>query len=220
MRGKMSLLAARLGSTHIHPRRRRSLVTQHRGHLELLETRRLLYGNPLGGWVYLYDGVGDANGAGFTALDGTWSHFATPDFWDGTGPGAGRPGGVRSMTDADDGATFLRLQDTGDPRDYGFDDPSNRQLFFGHNIGAEGAANDVLDAGVTLTFRTRLSTGEGLDEAHPNGESETTPWPSGGDGYKIHNSGRANFVIHQSDGGTIGFALALPSDGAVDSPVC
>ncbi len=122
------------------------------------------------------------------------------------------------MTDAEDETTFLRLQDTGDPRDYGYAEPANGQLYFGHNIGAEGATGNVIDAGVTLTFRTRLSTGEGLDDAHPNGGSETTPWPASGDGYKIHNSGRSNFVIHQSDGGTIGFALALPSDGAEGSP--
>ena len=186
--------------------------------LETLEARCLLYGEPFGGWDYLYDGSGDSNGGGFTALDGTWNHFTNTDQWDGSGPGEGRPGGVAAMTDAADDTTFLRLQDTGDPGDYGHSQPANGQLFFGHDISAEGAADDVLDTGVTLTFRTRLSTGVGLDDAHPNGGSETTPWPASGVGYKIHGSGRSNFVIHQSDGGSIGFALALTSDGAEGSP--
>ncbi len=73
----------------IHDRRQQRRVACEKLHVESLETRRLLYGDPLGGWDYLYDGVGDANGAGFTALDGTWSHFASSDKWDGTGPARG-----------------------------------------------------------------------------------------------------------------------------------
>ena len=163
---------------HVHSRRRQNHVARRKWGFEPLETRRLLYGDPLGGWNYLYDGAGDASGGGYTALDGTWSHFTSSDKWDGTGPGAGRPGGVGSLTDVDDvddGTTFLRLQDTGDPRDYGHADPANGQLYFGHNIGAEGATSDVIDAGVTLTFRTRLSTREGLDDLHANGGDTTTP---------------------------------------------
>ena len=39
----------------------------------------------------------------------------------------------------------IRIQDTGDPRNYGFTDPSNRKLYFGHNITADGGSFDRLE---------------------------------------------------------------------------
>ncbi|MBN2129096.1 MAG: hypothetical protein JW741_06345 [Sedimentisphaerales bacterium] len=135
------------------------------------------------------------------------------DEWDGTGIGAGRPGGASSITET--GTTFLRLQDTGDPRDYGMGDPgSNRKLMFGHSITTEigAAANTILDNGVTISFRARLSTSAPLDDVHPDGGGGITPWPAGGDGYVTHDAGMGNFGIRQSDGKSIAFALALASD--------
>ena len=150
-------------------RRRQRKTNQKSLRIESLEIRRLLYGEPIGGWDYIYQGDAAADGGNFTSLDGTWDHDNGSDQWDGTAPGAGRPGGSGTYVDAADGATFLRIQDTGDPRDYGFADPgSNRKVLFGHNIGSDGAASNVIDTGVTLTFRTRLSTAPNVDDAHPN----------------------------------------------------
>ena len=61
---------------------------------------------------YAYDGG---------ALDDQWSHDNGSDAWDGTGPGEGSPGGAAAMVEDD--VTFLRIQDTGDPRDYDMPDP-------------------------------------------------------------------------------------------------
>ena len=75
------------------------------------------YAEPVGGWTYIYTGDAGDPGADFTALDGTWSHSNGSDEWDETEIGSGRPGGVSVITEAD--TTFVRLQETGDPRDHG-----------------------------------------------------------------------------------------------------
>ena len=175
-----------------------------------------VYPPPSGGWTYIY--TGDAAVAGptdnFDSLDGTWDHHNVGDQWDGTGIGMGRPGGASALTDT--GTTFLRLQDTGDPTFYGFGDPgSNRKITFGHSITNDiGTAGDaILDDGVTISFRARLSVGPPLDDMHPDGGGGVTPWPAGGDGYVTHDNGMGNFSIGQLNGGKIiSFALALESD--------
>ena len=172
-----------------------------------------VYMAPAGGWTYTYSGDSAAagSGSGFDALDGTWSHDAGTDEWDGTGIGSGRPGGVSALTDGTTG--HVRLQETGDPRDYGLLDPgSNRKLYFGHDISGEGASNSILDDGVTLSFRARIATGSPLDDAHPDGGGGLTPWPVGGDGYVTHDGGKGNFGIKQANGGLISFSLATTSD--------
>ena len=172
------------------------------------------YLDPIGGWTYTYTGdLATAGPGAFDSLDGTWDHDNGMDQWDGSQVGMGRPGGVSAL--AETGTNFVRLQDTGDPRDYGMGDPgSNRKLMFGHSITSEigAAANTILDAGVTLSFRARLSTSAPLDDVHPDGGGGITPWPAGGDGYVTHDGGMGNFGIRQSDGKSIAFALALTSD--------
>ena len=69
------------------------------------------YEDPPGGWTYIYTGDSAAPGAGFTALDGTWSHNNGSDQWDRTEIGSGKPGGVSILRDGI--VTFARLQDTG-----------------------------------------------------------------------------------------------------------
>ena len=107
------------------------------------------YGAPPGGWMYGYEAnagedAAGADGSGFTSLDGTWSHDNGSDEWDGSKLGAdGKPGGAEII----DGS-YLRIQDTGDPRDHGFSpDPSNRKVYFGHNLSADGASDTLLDDG-------------------------------------------------------------------------
>ncbi|MBL9128707.1 MAG: hypothetical protein JNL97_13715, partial [Verrucomicrobiales bacterium] len=108
----------------------------------------LAYPDPAGGWSYIYaaDEGQDVFGGGtdFDALDGTWSHNNGSDQWDGSAPGgtfaAGEnaPGGAKIYSEG--GVGYLRIQDTGDPRDFGYADPGNRKIYFGHDISAHGAA--------------------------------------------------------------------------------
>jgi len=171
------------------------------------------YADPLGGWMYIYTGDAGAPGADFTALDGTWSHDNGSDQWDETEISTGRPGGVSVLTEGD--VTFLRMQETGDARDHGMPDPSMRKIFFGHSITEEiGAVGDtLLDDGVTMSFRARLSTTPPLDDLHPAGGGAPSPWPAGGDGYFCHDTGKSIFGIHQVSGtAKVSFALSLASD--------
>ncbi|MBN2133111.1 MAG: hypothetical protein JW741_26660, partial [Sedimentisphaerales bacterium] len=162
-----------------------------------------------GAWAYTYTGDAAVAGAGYTALDGTWSHDNGSDEWDGSTIGQGRPGGASSLNG------YLRIQDPGDPRDYSLADPgSNRKIAFAHSITSDiaGAAARILD-GVTILFRARVATGTPLDGLYPAGGAGTTPWPAGGDGYVTHDAGKGNFNIRQSEGDEIvSFSLALASD--------
>ncbi|MBN2314106.1 MAG: LamG domain-containing protein [Sedimentisphaerales bacterium] len=174
------------------------------------------YGEPDGGWTYIYTGDAGAPGGDFTALDGTWSHNNGSDSWDESQIGFGLPGGVNVLTE--DGVTFVRIQDTGDPRDHGGSDPSNRKIFFGHQLIDEidqAVADEILTVhGITISFRARLSTTPPLDDVHPDGGGAVTPWSAGGDGYVNHDGGKGSFGVHQESGGlqTISFNLSVASD--------
>ena len=176
-----------------------------------------VYLPPVGGWDYCYTGDAAAGGADFTALDGTWSHDNGSDQWDETMIGAGRPGGAMALSE--NAVNFLRIQDTGDPRDYGMGDPgSNRKIYFAQLIA--GDSNDtVLDDGITITFRARVATTAPLDDGHPNGSGGVVPWPAGGDGHVLHDGGKGNFSVRQSSGDmNVSFSLALASDsGALNA---
>ncbi|NLZ05545.1 MAG: LamG domain-containing protein [Phycisphaerae bacterium] len=138
---------------------------------------------------YTYDGG---------ALDDQWEHDNGSDAWDGTGPGEGGPGGIAAIVEED--VTFLRVQDTGDPRDYGMPDPSNRKIYLTHPVCAS------LD-GAHLEVAVRVATGAGLDDLHPDGGAETSPWPEAGIGYHIRDNGKG--MIGVSDGSqVISFSLA------------
>jgi hypothetical protein len=190
-------------------------------------TAGVLFGDPPGGWTYIYHaGAGQAQPGppdgtqGFTALDGTWSHENGSDEWDGSPNGSGAPGGVTGNL-VDGATTYIRIQDPGDPTDHAMPDPSNRKIMFGHDITAEGATDTILNDGVTISFRVRLATGGILDNIHPDtaGTGEMSggaiaPFPVGGNGYTVHDGGKGNFNIQQNSGGTIGFTLALASDAA------
>jgi len=174
------------------------------------------FGDPDGGWTYVYTGDAGNPGADFTALDGTWSHDNGSDSWDESQIGSGLPGGVNVLTD--DGVTFVRLQETGDPRDHGESDPSNRKIFFGHQLIDEidqAVADEILTLhGITISFRARLSTTPPLDDVHPDAGGAVTLWPAGGDGYVNHDGGKGSFGVHQEAGGDqmISFNLSVASD--------
>ncbi len=191
------------------------------------------FGPPAGGWNYIFNGDKDDPGtdeAGFTSLDGAWSHSNGSDMWDGSKVGGNlvsgatfgegnAPGGVMTLTE--DGVTFLRVQDSGNPANgtHGFPDPySNRKIYFGRDITAEGVPDTALDDGVTLSFRARIptpakTTGP-LDQIYADGQSAAgpQPYPAGGDGYLISDGGKGNIGIKQLSGGIISFALTVPTD--------
>ncbi|HOW71332.1 MAG TPA: hypothetical protein PKY77_12080 [Phycisphaerae bacterium] len=175
------------------------------------------------GWTYAFQGDAAAS-PDSAALDGTWDHNNGSDSWD-LGPigGSAPAGGVNALTEG--ALTFIRIQDPGDPRDYtaaqggtGQSDPSNRKVYFGHNIGTEGAPDTILDDGVTLSFRARLATAATgpIDAllADGQGAAGPQPWPVGGDGNIIHDNGKGHFSIKQNgrSGMLISFSLALSTD--------
>ncbi len=189
------------------------------------------FAEPAGGWTYTYNGdqatAGAAN-SGFTSLDGTWSHDNGSDEWDGSAPGGtlgdgNRPGGAGTFEEA--GLKFLRIQDTGDPRDFAFADPgSNRKLYFGHDMSLNGATETQLDDGITLSFRARIPTPakstSPLDALHRDGQGAAgpQPYPANGDGYVTSDGGKGNFVLKQSSGGAIAFSLSTLDDTAGGDP--
>lgn len=173
------------------------------------------YPAPDGGWDCAYEGDIDPTTIG-------WSHDNGSDAWDATAPGAAGtvPGGAGVFTESAD--TFLRLQDTGNPIDHGFPDPtSNRKVYFTKDLAANFSPGaSPLTDGVTLYFRSRVATPGGdvpLDDHHPAGGGAITPWTPTGDGYSVHDGGKGNFVIRDATfGGAIAFALATPAGPGQD----
>ncbi len=179
-----------------------------------------VYDPPEGGWTYIYNGDLWDSDPEF-ALDGFWNHDNGSDAWDGTEIGDGLPGGVSLFTEVmgEDTTMYLRMQDPGDPRQYGESDPSNRKLYLGYNISLNDApANDstIMDDGITISFRARVATAVSglLDDIFPADGLGIDFWPETGDGYIVHDGGKGNFSVHQLAGGTISFCLALKTDHA------
>jgi len=173
------------------------------------------------GWDYSYEGAADDFGVNdFNALDGQWEHTQS-DKWDGSapGPGAGAPGGVVALTEGD--VTYLRIQDTGNPLEWGFEEPSNRRFFFGHDIDVENpGATSSLTNGMTITFRARLSSTGVFDDIYPDlvdsepefpNYTDITPWPAA-KGYNVKDDGKGMFTIQENSNNALGFALALDID--------
>lgn len=169
------------------------------------------YAPPPGGWSYAYECDTVATEAN-AALDGTWMHENLSDDWAGDIIGEGPPGGVSLLTEGS--TSYIRLQDCGDPRDFGWPEPSNRKISFLRFIHKDGlnAAQTILDDGMTLAFRARISTGDPLDSLYANNATEVVPWPAEGNGYYVHDGGVGNFSVRQQYGGYIGFTLALTTD--------
>lgn len=155
------------------------------------------------GWTYAYTGdaiaMGSDTGHGnnsdastFNALDGTWDHTNNSDEW--TGGFSASLGGVRAA------GGIVTFEDPGSPAD---PDPDNRKMYFAHDIGPAGAADNVLDIGVTLSFRSRVTP-----------SPLATPLGGRPDGYILHDNGKGNFGIRQKSGGLISFSLAVAADHA------
>ncbi|MCP5525639.1 MAG: hypothetical protein H7A47_02375 [Verrucomicrobiales bacterium] len=206
--------------------------------------------NPAGGWTYLY--TGDQLQTGEPAFDGTWTHDNGSDAFgedeiggvlDPVNNPDNNPGGANLLTEGN--TQYLRIQDTGDPRDYdgataAWDDPSNRKIYFGHYLSQDLQEADtlaILDNGVTLTFRARIPTaakaGGPLDPLHRDGQNTAgdypdngvVPYPEGGDGYLTSDGAKGNFVIRQigdgtaeHPGGAVALSLTVPTDTPGGNP--
>ena len=163
------------------------------------------YPPPDGGWTFSWDG---------DTLDG-WSHDNGSDEWDETAPGEGRPGGAALLSG--DGTTYLRIQDTGDPRDHGSGDPgSNRKVYL--TQGLDLGSTTPLDGGVTIYARGRVATGGVLDQVHPDGGGATTDWPAEGKGYDdLHDGGKGSIGLRQvGDNGLFSISLGT---GGITTPL-
>jgi hypothetical protein len=138
------------------------------------------------------------------------------------------PGGAGAFVDPDS-TTFLRIQDVGQPQNWGWADKgdqgfdtgprqegNNRRIEFKHQMSRDaGFSGDlaVLDSGVTISFRARIATRETapLDDIYPEGGGTSPiPWPVEGAGYRIRNNARGMFFISQNGAagpGRIAFSL-------------
>lgn len=183
--------------------------------------QNLAYLPPPGGWLYAYTGDVVAYGSGFVggspvfdSLDGYWNRGNGSDAWDGSAIGSPAPGGLTGLTEG--ALSYLRMQDAGDPRQAGYPDPSNRKLYFAANLTSLGAPDNLLNSGVTLSFRARVPTSGTLDNITQliGGVPVTQPYPAGGNGYAIHDNGKGNFGIRQlgGGGGIISFSLTTAFD--------
>lgn len=111
-----------------------------------------VYAPPAGGWAYIYNGASVSN-AGASALDGTWNHDNGSDSWSGDsrGIGAGLLGGLSST------GGVLTIEDAVVS---GTSSVDNRRYYLTHDLLRElptASATSLLDNGVTLSFRARLT---------------------------------------------------------------
>ena len=148
------------------------------------------------------------------------------------------PGGVATYTGGD-GVSFLRIQDPGFPNSFGWPDKdaqvgpgeprqegNNRRMLFGHDIAEDSTFSGrtaVIDNGVTISFRARLSTRATapLDDFFFESGltlADTAPWPDDGLGYEVSNNGRGMFMLTQTrtTGGLGQMAFSLLDDNTVN----
>jgi uncharacterized repeat protein (TIGR01451 family) len=162
---------------------------------------------PPGGWSYTYEGIGVQGGAckPATALDGSWSSANFSSEWDGLGrgPGTGAAGGISSTN------SILTIEDI----DSLTGTCNNRKIYFTRDLALDSAttnAEHILDNGVTIAFRARLTH----QSVQPPPDNPGLP-----DGWGIFSDGKGHFNVHQSSvaGGVtnhsiIGFSLVRVSE--------
>lgn len=113
---------------------------------------------PESGWVLggPYVATGDA-------LDGVWDHTQGSSAWDGSTPGGvfgalvngiNDPGGaVHEVEGADD---VLSIVDPGDPRTLGYNDPSNRKIYFARSPVPGVTLGPAGTPGIYMVTRWRM----------------------------------------------------------------
>jgi len=154
------------------------------------------YPDPDGGWNYVFNPdrhdpetdpmdryVPQTGVEG--ALDGTWIRSARTDKWDGSKPGESTPpganekapGGVEIRERPGEGIggediKTLAIEDVGDPRGAGYNDPSNRKIYLARILdpASAGVPGGRLARGLTLYARFRLLPDPKDVPDPPNGE--------------------------------------------------
>lgn len=171
---------------------------------------------------------GACGGAGQPSCEdvAVWQNHGSQ--WEGSAPGdplggppgsppvpAPAPGGAGAFFDG--GTTFLRIQDVGQPQDWGWADKgaqgsptgarqegNNRRIQFKHEMKRDtgfSGRNDIMDFGVTISFRARVATSATgpIDDIYAEGGGETpVAWPEEGIGYPVANDGRGMFMLTQT----------------------
>ncbi len=155
----------------------------------------------------------------FGDLDGNWSSGNGSDSWDGSAPGeigdpildplSASPGGIGLVNDGSAGAYLF--EDTGDPTQQGWQDPSNRKIYLGYDLSASIAdvlARSLINDGFTFRARFRLT---------PPGQAVDVP--DAPNGYRTNNNGKGMFSIVHDAGRTgvaanqrVGIALDVNPD--------
>jgi hypothetical protein len=143
------------------------------------------YPPPNNGWAYLFQGDGVASSQ-TSSLDGTWNRQNSLDAWTGDGRGAG-DGAIGGISTSNGILTIEDALASGS----GYD---NRRFYFTHDLAQDAGVNNattLLDDGVTITFRARLTppTDPLLELA-----GVATGWVNNGDGkgiFGIHQPARA-----------------------------
>jgi len=154
----------------------------------------LAYAAPPDNWYYTYTGDAAAGSPRravpiIPALDGTWTHENGSDEWNGDGrtAGDGAVGGVASVNG------ILTIEDAFTS---GSGNNNNRKIYFIHDMAPDGMNQaGLLNAGVTLSFRTRLT---------PQSSELAVP-----DGYGIFNDGKGHFGISQANPGAALISFSL-----------
>ena len=146
---------------------------------------------PAGGWDFYNTDFADL---------ADWNHDNGSDQWDGSAPGVEgtSPGGV--MVEEVDGLTVLSVEDTGDPRDDGFAEPSNRKIYLQREAAADG---NIFEGGVTFSAGWRIN---------PN------PIDAPADGYTPHDGGKGQVgIVHDGavagDGTSYNLSFCLDTGG-------
>lgn len=158
----------------------------------------IAYAPPPGGWTYIYTGDSASGAPRYQnqfALDGTWRHELSSDEWNGDVRGTANPpkGGVESNNGV------LTIEDA-ETTTTGTN--NNRKIYFIHSITQDGiSVNNLIDSGVTISFRARLTLPDGKEEI-------TLP-----NGYGIFSEGKGMFGIRQSNPSSIiSFCLVLQQE--------
>src|SRR6267143_2661638 len=164
----------------------------------------ILYSDPSGGWAYKYDGQWLNPGVGskpVQTLDLTWSANNGSSEWDGSarGAGNGQPGGISTNNG------ILTIEDI----DIGSGSLNNRKVYFTHDLAQEAAKltspGTILDTGVTITFRARLTQ----PDVQPPAENAVP------DGWGIFSDGKGMLGLHQLSGSVhsiISFSLVRAAE--------
>ena len=169
----------------------------------------LAFQQPIGGWTYAYDGSwttvqNGTNIGGYrpnVTLDGSWSGNNGSSEWPGDARGAGN--GVIGGISTNNG--ILTIEDI----NLGSGTGNNRKIYFTRDFANDPAttnASRILDGGITVSFRARLTQ----PDVVPASDNPTNTFP---DGWGLFSDGKAHFNVRESGTDSmIGFSLVQQTE--------